>query len=92
MSTSFCLGKFLKSSCATRLSFEGWQLIVNQVLVSTLWLCTSIWRGYKQMIQKKKMLLHNKSWSRKDHNVSSQVNWKDYCSKKKIKGLGLIDP
>jgi hypothetical protein len=44
------------------------------------------------MIQKIKMLLHSNSWSKKDHNVCSQENWKDYCNKKKIKGLGLVDP
>jgi hypothetical protein len=28
----------------------------------------------------------------KDHNAHSQVNWKDYYNKKKIKGLGLVGP
>jgi len=44
------------------------------------------------MIQKIRMLLHNNSWIGKDHNACSQVNWKDYYSKKKIKRLGLVGP
>ena len=76
----------------TKLSLAVRRLIVNQVLMSTLWYFVGVLAGSRQVIKKIQALLRNYLWSGREHKARARVAW-DTCAKKKsVGGLSLTDP
>lgn len=67
-------------------------IIVNSILVSTLWFFINIWGGSKKVIKKCKSFCHNFLWARKEHRARTKVNWSNWCAHKSIEGLRLLPP
>jgi hypothetical protein len=74
-----------------KLSLAGRSVIVNSVLLSTLWYFISIWGGSLAVIRKIRAQLWNFLWSRSAHRARSRVSWTDCCANKQKGGLNLID-
>jgi hypothetical protein len=51
----------------------------------------AIWYGSIKAMWKCKAMLINYLWSGWDHNTKTKDYWIDYCGKKKIGGLKLVD-
>jgi hypothetical protein len=83
--------KKLRYWVTTKLSLAGRAVIVNSVLMSTLWFFVSIWGGSREVIRKIKGHLRNFLWCRADHRCRMRVRWQDCCAHKNAGGLGLID-
>ena len=76
----------------TKLSLAARRLIVNQVLLSTLWYFIGVWAGSRMVIKKIQALLRNYLWSGQEHRARARVAW-DTCTKKQSAGgLSLTDP
>ncbi len=67
----------------TKLSQVGRKVIVNNILLSSLWYFVSVWGGTKKGVQKVNQLLKNYLWFGFAHNCQ--------CCEKKEGGLGLVD-
>lgn len=77
---------------STKLSLAGRRLIVNQVLMSTLWYFIGVWAGSRSVLKQIKSLLRNYLWAGRKHRARARVAW-DTCTKKQRAGsLSLIDP
>lgn len=74
------------------LSLVGRTLIVNQVLMSSLWCFITVWAGSKKIIWKIKALLRNYLWSGSENIATTCVSWDDYMMPKEISGPSLISP
>ena len=75
------------------LSFAGRVIVVNQVLLSTMWYVTSCWIFVKSAIGKIQRLIRNFLWSGGDGSFArAKVAWSTLILPKSKGGLGLIDP
>jgi hypothetical protein len=79
----------LKYWTSTNLSLVGRTLIVNQVLMSSLWYFIAVWVGSKKLLGRIKALLCNYLWSGSENTARAQVNWDDCTVPKKVGGLSL---
>lgn len=77
---------------STHLSLAARAVVVNSVLLSTLWYFLSIWGGSKDILSKIRSKLCNYLWAGTEENSRVRVRWDDYCAPKATGGLGLIDP
>ena len=82
----FLLGKLRKKLTywtSTKLSLAGRRLIVNQVLMSTLWYFIGVWAGSRKVIKQSQALLRNYLWSGREHRARARVAW-DTCTKNNV--------
>jgi hypothetical protein len=88
------LKKKLAYWCTTHLSLASRVLIVNQVLLSSLWYVASCWCPHLRSIEKVVTLVRNYLWSGEDGNrqCPAKVAWSSFILPKKCGGLKLIDP
>jgi hypothetical protein len=77
---------------STKLSLVGRKMIINNILLSSLWYFVSVWGGTKKGILKINHLLKNYLWARSNHNCRCSVAWDQCCGKKKNGGLSLVNP
>lgn len=72
-----------------KLSLAARSVVVNAVLLSTLWFFVSLWRGSLQVTRKIKSCLMNFLWSGSSHRTRVRVSWTDCYAHKHQGGLGL---
>lgn len=84
--------KKLKYWTSTHLSLAARVVVVNSVLLSTLWYFLSIWGGSKDVLRTIRGKLRNYLWAGTEENARVRVRWDDCCAAKTHGGLGLIDP
>lgn len=75
--------KKLSYWCSTRLSLPGRALIVNQVLLSTLYYFLAVWAGTIACLRKIKSLLQCYLWAGSTHRTQVRIAWKHVVTKKK---------
>jgi hypothetical protein len=75
-----------------RLSLAARAVVVNMVLLSTLWYFITLWGGSLKATRIIKSNLMNFLWSGSTHRTRVRVNWSDCCAPKTQGGLGLIGP
>ncbi len=81
--------KKLSLKWCTKLSLAWTTLIVNRVLLSTLWYFITSWVQFRRVMQQIQMLLHNCLWAKREHTFRRKIKWKDCYVVFKIGGLGL---
>jgi hypothetical protein len=74
------------------LSLAARRVIVNSILLSTLWFFIHIWAGSDSIIQKIRASLRDYLWSGTEGHAIARVGWDDCCAVKEVGGLNLIDP
>jgi hypothetical protein len=82
----------LNYQASTKLLLVGRKMIVNSILLSSLWYFVSVWGGTKKGILGINHLLNNYFWAGSNHNCRCQIAWDQCCGKKKDWGLNLVDP
>ena len=71
----------------------AWRVVIcNQVLLSTLWFFITVWGGSNKILRSIRGAIRNYLWSGKEQLTQTRVSWKVCCMKKKVGGLGLVDP
>jgi hypothetical protein len=75
--------------CCTKLSLAWTTLILNRVLLSTLWYFITSWVQFRKVMQQIRMLLHKYLWAKRGHTIDRKIKWKDCYVVLKIRGLGL---
>ena len=79
--------------CSVKLSLAGHAIIVNQVLLSTMWCILSCWIFSKPCINQVRRLIRNYLWSGKIvDRARANVAWTTITMPKSAGGLGIIDP
>lgn len=73
------------------LSLASRTVIVNAVLLSTLWYFITIWGGSLSIIRKIRAMLRDFLWSSSTHRSRARVSWVDCCAPRHIGGLNLVD-
>ena len=76
----------------TKLSLAAQRLIVNQVLMSTLWYFIAVWARSRKAIKQIQGLLCNYLWSGREHRARARVAWNTCTKKMSVGGLSLTDP
>jgi len=84
--------KKLKYWTSIHLSLAARVVIVNLVMLSTLWYFFSIWGGSTNVLTSIRASLRNYLWAGIDEHTRAWVRWDDCCANKSKGGLGLIDP
>jgi hypothetical protein len=74
------------------LSLAGRRLIVNSILLSTLWFFIQLWVGSDSVLKKIHTSLQEFLWLGADGTPIARMNWNDCCAGRDQGGLGLIDP
>lgn len=74
------------------LSLAARAVVVNSVLLSSLWYFLSLWCGSKEILSSIRASLRNFLWAGTEEHVRARVRWDDCCAEKLVGGLGLIDP
>jgi hypothetical protein len=74
------------------LSLVARKVIVNSILVSTLWFFIHVWVGSDSIIRRVRASLRDYLWSGTDGHAIACVGWNDYWADKMAGGLNLIDP
>lgn len=77
---------------STHLSLAARAVVVNSILLSTLWYFLNIWGGSKDILHTIRGKLRNYLWAGTEENSRVRVRWDDCCASKAAGGLGLIDP
>ena len=77
---------------STKLSLAAKRLIVNQVLMSTMWYFIGVWAGSKNAIKQIQALLRDYLWSGREYRARARVAWETCTKKLREGGLSLIDP
>ena len=75
-----------------KLSLAGRVVICNRVLLSTLWFFITIWGGSNKILRSIRGAIRNYLWYGKKQLIRTRVSWKVCYMKKKVGGLGLVDP
>lgn len=86
------ISKKLQYWTTIHLSMAARTIIVNSVLLSTLWYFLSLWCGLRDILNSIRAALRNFLWAETEEHVRARVRWEDCCAKKEVGGLGLIDP
>jgi hypothetical protein len=73
------------------LSLTARRVIVNSILLSTLWFFIHIWAGSNSIIKKIRASLRDYLWSGTEVRAIARVGWDDCCADKKVGGLNLIE-
>jgi hypothetical protein len=68
------------------------KMIVNNIILSTLWYFVNVWGGTKKGILIINRLLKNYLWAWSNHNCRCWIAWDQCCGKKKDGGLSLVNP
>lgn len=76
---------------STKLSLAARRLIVNQILMSTLWYFLGVWAGSRKIIKQILALLRNYLWSGREYHARARVAWTTCTKKLKDGGLSLTD-
>ena len=79
----------LKCWSSTQLSLASRTLIVNHVLMSSMWHFTTVWVGLKRVLVNNKALLRNCLWCGSKNMTCTRMSWDDCMILKKIGGLSL---
>ena len=66
-------------------------MIVNQVLLSKIWLFITIWGDSNKVIKEIRAMLCNYLWLGHEHHTRTRINWQDSSTKERIGGLGIIN-
>lgn len=69
----------------TKFSLAARRLIVNQVLMSTLWYFIGVWASSRVVIKQIQALLRNYLWAGWEYRARARVAW-DICTKKLCAG------
>jgi hypothetical protein len=77
---------------SVHLSLVGRRIIINSILLSTLWFCVCVWGGSLKVIRNIKAVVRNFLWSGMAHRSQTRVAWTDCCTDRAKGGLGLINP
>lgn len=91
----FLAGKIkakLKYWSSIHLSLAARAVVVNSVLLSTLWYFISVWGGSTVVLRKIRASLRNYLWAGTEEASRARVRWEDVYAAKKFGGLGIIDP
>lgn len=76
-----------------KLSFLAHMMtICNHILLSTMWFFITILGGSNRVLRRIRGAMWNFLWSSKEQLTRTMVSWKECCLKKKLWGLGLVDP
>ena len=76
-----------------KLSLAGRVVVVNYVLLSTLWYVLSSWCFFRSCLNQVQRLIRCFLWSgKKEGNIRSKVAWKTIIPSISKGGLGVIDP
>lgn len=86
------IAKKLEYWATMKLSLAGRAIIINQVLLSTLWFFISVWGESSKALCKIRSSLRNFLWAGKDQRACTRVAWNVCCKKKIEGGLSLVDP
>ena len=75
------------------LSLAGRVIIVNYVLLASIWYVASGWLFARSCMKQVKRLIRNFLWSNNsDHNARAKVSWQTIILPTSQGGLGVIDP
>ena len=78
---------------SAKLSFAGRVVVVNHVILSTLWYIASCWIFSRACIGQLRRLIRNFLWSgREGTSAAAKVSWEVISLPTKQGGLGIIDP
>ncbi len=84
-------GKLINwSTC--RLSLAGRILVVNQVLLASMWYMAAAWNPNPTMCNQIRGIVRNFIWSGKASNARAKVKWETLTLPTSQGGLGIIDP
>jgi hypothetical protein len=84
-------GKLINwSTC--RLSLAGRILVVNQVLLTSMWYLAATWNPNPRMCSQVCGVVRNFIWSGKAANARAKVKWETLVLPIPQRGLGIIDP
>ncbi len=75
-----------------QLSLAGRILVVNQVLLASMWYLAACWNPYPQMCAQVTGVVRNFIWGGKDAPVCAKVKWDMLTLPTAQGGLGIIDP
>lgn len=78
--------------CQIGLSLARKKVIVNNILLSSLWYFVNVWRGTKKGILIINCLLNNYLWARLNHNCRCPIGQDQCCEKKQMTALSLVHP
>ena len=88
--------KIRKKLClwaSIKLSLEGRVVVVNHILLATMWHSVACWMLDKACIKNIKAMVRGFLWSGKDQETTSaRVAWCCLIKAKNHGGLGLVDP
>jgi hypothetical protein len=74
------------------LSFVGRILIINQVLLSSMWYMAACWNPNPTMCNKIRGVIQNFIWGGKAIRIRAKVKWDSFTLPFSSRGLGIIDP
>jgi len=84
-------GKLINwSTC--RLSLAGRILVVNQVLLASMWYMAAAWNPNPAMCSQIRGIVRNFIWSGKASNARAKVKWETLVLPTAQGGLGIINP
>jgi hypothetical protein len=86
------ISRKLQYWCSLFLCLAARAVVVNSVLLSTLWYFFAIWGGSTIVVKRIKTKLNNYLWKGKDQRARIRVNWRDCSVPRQQGGLSLIDP
>ncbi len=75
-----------------RLSLAGRILVVNQVLLASMWYLATAWNPSPAMCSQIRGIVRNFIWSGKASNARAKVKWETLVLPTAQGGLGIIDP
>ena len=85
--------KKLRVWASVKLSLAGRVVVVNHILLATMWHSVACWVLDKTCIKNIKAMVRGFLWSGRDHErASAKVAWSCLIKEKNQGGLGLVDP
>ena len=85
--------KKLRVWASVKLSLAGRVVVVNHILLATMWHLVACWVLDKTCIKNIKAMVRGFLWSGRDHErASAKVAWSCLIKAKNQGGLGLVDP
>jgi len=75
-----------------RLSLAGRILVVNQVLLASMWYIAASWNPNPRMCSQIRGIVRNFIWGGRDTPTRAKVKWDTMVMPTSPGGLGIIDP
>jgi hypothetical protein len=86
------VNKSLRYWCTTKVNSTGRGIVVNKILLSSIFFFISIWGGSKKGVTRIKSSMASYMWSDTTNHARSKVAWLQCCQPKVDGGLDLINP